>query len=755
MAGSTLATGYVQIIPSARGIGAGIRKAIGGDAEKAGQSAGLKISSGIKKVMAAAAIGGAITAGIKKAVEEGGKLQQSYGGLETIYGKAASKAKEYAAEAVNAGVSANSYAEQAVSFGAALKQAFEGDTKKAVEAANTAILDMADNTAKMGTPIRSIQDAYQGFAKQNYTMLDNLKLGYGGTKAEMERLLTDAEKLTGVKYDINNLGDVYAAIHAIQEDLGLTGVAAQEASSTFEGSFNAMKAAAANLMGNLALGENVKSSMKDLAETTSNFLFGNLIPMVGTIFKSLPEAAAAFVEQGVPKLSQAGSNLANGLVESAGNILPKVPEMLGKAVDAFSAYSPQFIASGAEILGRLGEGLVTGIPAFLSNALPMVQQFTETLRSNAGLMIDAGLNFAVNLAQGLINSIPVLVSYVPQIITNLAGIINDNAPKLIVAGVTIAVNLAKGLISAIPAIVANIPQILEAIVSVWMAFNWIQLGQNAVNFVKDGINAMKTNVPEAIKNIGQTAKDWFSAIEWSSAGRDVVDLIGIGIKAAVSLVPKLLKAAGTAGINAFKSVRWMAVGQAALSLIGGGISAAAGLVKSAASKPVNYVKTTVKTGFETAKKSAVNTFKSMAQGIKDKMTEIQNKVKSAVDKVKSFFPLRIGRIFSGLKLPHFSVSGGSAPFGIGGKGSMPHFHVSWYAKAMENPYLFSDPTIFGAGERGDEILYGRQALLDDIREATGGRGVAITNYFTVNGAEDPEEFVRIVARKLKQEMRTA
>ena len=180
----------------------------------------------VKKLIVAAGIDTVL----KSAIEEGGKLQQSFGGLDTIYGEASSAAKEYAVQAAAAGISANDYAEQAVSFGASLKQAFGGDTTKAVEAANTAIMDMTDNAAKMGTPIESIQNAYSGFAKQNYTMLDNLKLGYGGTKSEMERLLADAEKLTGVHYDISNLGDVYDAIHAIQGDLGLTGVAAQEAS---------------------------------------------------------------------------------------------------------------------------------------------------------------------------------------------------------------------------------------------------------------------------------------------------------------------------------------------------------------------------------------------------------------------------------------------------------------------------------------------------------------------------------------------
>ena len=214
-----VATAYVQVVPTTKGI----KEALTNEISGSGDAGGIKIGSAIKKAIVAAGIGAALTKVVSTALSAGGDLQQSFGGLDTIYGDASEAAKQYASEAAKAGISANSYAEQAVSFGASLKAAFGGDTIKAAEAANTAILDMADNSAKMGTDISAIQSAYQGFAKQNYTMLDNLKLGYGGTKTEMERLLADAQKLSGIKYDINNLGDVYEAIHVIQGELGLTG----------------------------------------------------------------------------------------------------------------------------------------------------------------------------------------------------------------------------------------------------------------------------------------------------------------------------------------------------------------------------------------------------------------------------------------------------------------------------------------------------------------------------------------------------
>lgn len=283
-----IAQAYVQLIPSARGITGKIQSLLNPEASAAGQSAGQSLGSSLvsvmKKVIAAAGIGKAFSA----ALNEGASLQQSLGGIETLFKGSADKVKGYANEAYKTtGLSANAYMENVTGFSASLLQSLGGDTNKAAETANMAMIDMSDNANKMGTSMESIQMAYQGFAKQNYTMLDNLKLGYGGTKQEMQRLLADAEKLTGVKYDINNLSDVYNAIHAIQENLDITGTTAKEAASTFSGSFESMKAAAQNVLGKLALGENILPSLQALAETTSTFLFDNFLPMVGNIFSGL------------------------------------------------------------------------------------------------------------------------------------------------------------------------------------------------------------------------------------------------------------------------------------------------------------------------------------------------------------------------------------------------------------------------------------------------------------------------------------
>ena len=289
-----LGKAYVQIIPSARGMKGMLSKELGADIPQVGKEAGESLAGKLigvtKKLIAAAGIGKLIHSSLM----EGADLQQSLGGIETLFKGSADVVKKYANEAYKTtGLSANAYMENVTGFSASLLQSLGGDTRKAADVANMAMVDMADNSNKMGTSMDRIQDAYQGFAKQNYTMLDNLKLGYGGTKTEMERLLADAQKLTGVKYDINNLSDVYQAIHAIQENLDITGTTAKEAATTFSGSFASMKAAAQNVLGKLALGEDIMPSLHQLFETVKTFLVGNLIPMVWNVLKGIPQVLAA------------------------------------------------------------------------------------------------------------------------------------------------------------------------------------------------------------------------------------------------------------------------------------------------------------------------------------------------------------------------------------------------------------------------------------------------------------------------------
>ena len=438
MAGTTLGTAYVQIVPSAQGISGSIQSVLDPEAQSAGTSFGSKIGSFAKKAIAAAAVGAVLVKGVKAAMAEGAKLQQSYlGGLDTLYGEAADAARGYAREAAKAGISMNDYSEQAVSFGAALKKAYGGDAKKAIEAANTAIMDMADNSAKMGTDLASVQMAYQGFAKQNYTMLDNLKLGYGGTKSEMERLLADAEKLSGIKYDIDNLGDVYDAIHVIQQDLGLTGVAAAEASETFSGSFNAMKASAQNLLGSIALGQGVGTAMKGLITSVNTFFFNNFIPMLGTIIRALPGAIAVFLQQGVPMLVSSISSLLSSLATSIKGLADNVTA--DKVKQWATTTLPKIVVAAGQIIGKLASSLLQNLPKVVASIGKIGAAIVTGLGSAIWGKVTSAANGIKEKFLAPINSLKEKVSSIVGKIkkifpVSLGKICNLSLPKISVSG---------------------------------------------------------------------------------------------------------------------------------------------------------------------------------------------------------------------------------------------------------------------------------------------------------------------------------
>ncbi len=561
---TNLAQAYVQIIPSAKGISGSIASAIGGEATSAGKSAGLNLVNSLKGVIAAAGIGAAL----KSALDAGGALQQSFGGLDTIYGDAAEAAKKYATEASKAGISMNTYSEQAVSFGASLKQAYGGDTVKAVEAANVAIMDMADNSAKMGTPIENIQTAYQGFAKGQYQLLDNLKLGYGGTKTEMERLLADAQKLTGIEYNIDNLGDVYSAIHVIQEDLGLTGVAAAEASETFTGSLGAMKAAGENLLANLALGEDIGPSLDTLGKTVNSFLFDNLLPMVGNMLDAVPELVSGLgtmvigalnqisnnsdelVQTGIdivtslvsaiieaaPYLVEAAVNLAWSLGEAlintdwvsvgtdlmtnlkdsidlaAGEILGMDTATVDGFLEGISNALPNVLDKGIEIITNLADGILKNIPAVITGAGELMTKLYSFLFENYPVILQKGFELIQNLASGIIKNLPAIATAIVQVIAKLLATVGQNLPKILQSGIEIIGKMVAGLIKAIPQVVAAIPQIVSAIMNTFGNVDWGSIGINLINGIANGILNAAGSIIDAARSAAQSAFD--AACDW-------------------------------------------------------------------------------------------------------------------------------------------------------------------------------------------------------------------------------------------------
>lgn len=533
--GIELAKAYVQIVPSADGIQGSISRIMGGEASSAGESAGTllgtKLVGTLKKVIAAAGIGKMIS----DSLNLGGALQQSIGGIETLFGAGGRSIEEYAksvGKSVDAvkdeyaslmqsqqtvfdnaaqayrtvGLSANEYMEQTTSFAASLLSSVSKDTNAAAQLANMAMVDMADNANKMGTDMASIQNAYQGFAKQNYTMLDNLKLGYGGTQAEMQRLLTDAEKLSGVHYELGNLADMYSAIHIIQTDLDITGTTAKEAATTLTGSFAAMKAAAQNVLGDWSTGADLTAPMQALADTARTFLQGNLLPMIGNVLAGIPQ-------------------LVYGLV-------------------------PEVLQTGTELVSSLAAGFAQGIPAFLSTALPQLLSFTEELRANAGQFVDAGLNCITQLLNGLIAGLPQLIAYVPDIIINIAGIINDNMPKILAQGVSIIVQLIAGIIQAVPSLLANWKKILQAVLSVISAINWLNIGKNILTSVANGVKSMGSSMLTAFKGGFSSALSWIKslpaqAVKW---GKNLIQGFIKGLTGKGNVVSNAATAV-TAGIS--------------------------------------------------------------------------------------------------------------------------------------------------------------------------------------------------------------
>ena len=613
--GIELAKAYVQIVPSAEGIQGSISRVMGGEASSAGESAGTllgtKLVGTLKKVIAAAGIGKIIS----DSLNFGGALQQSIGGIETLFGAGGRSIEEYAqsmgksmdavkdeyaslmqsqqtvfnnaAQAYRTvGLSANEYMEQTTSFAASLLSSVSKDTNVAAQLANMAMVDMADNANKMGTDMASIQNAYQGFAKQNYTMLDNLKLGYGGTQAEMQRLLTDAEKLSGVHYELGNLADMYSAIHIIQTDLDITGTTAKEAATTLTGSFAAMKAAAQNVLGDWSTGADLTAPMQALADTARTFLQGNLLPMIGNVLAGIPQ-------------------LVYGLV-------------------------PEVLQTGTELVSSLASGFAQGIPAFLSTALPQLLSFTEELRANAGQFVDAGLNCITQLLNGLIAGLPQLIAYVPDIIINIAGIINDNMPKILAQGVSIIVQLIAGIIQAVPSLLANWKKILQAVLSVISAINWLNIGKNILTSVANGVKSMGSSMLTAFKGGFSSALSWIKslpaqAVKW---GKNLIQGFIKGLTGKGNVVSNAATAV-TAGISlaetaSGKQDNWAASWASANTSLGSSAQTMAEIAIPAYTKSGDAAVASASKAAAAASKTA--TTASVVSSYADTVTEVLGKI---------------------------------------------------------------------------------------------------------------------------------
>ena len=536
-------------------IGADTTEANKGIDEVGQKTSGLgeKLKSGLAtagKVAVAGVSAGATAIGAlgTKAVAAYADYEQLVGGVETLFKDSQDQVMDYANNAYKtAGLSANEYMETVTSFSASLLQSLDGDTSAAADKANLAITDMSDNANKMGTDMTSIQNAYQGFAKSNYTMLDNLKLGYGGTQAEMERLLADAEKISGIKYDISSYADIVDAIHVVQTEMGITGTTAEEAASTIQGSFGMMKSAWQNLVTGMA------DPSQDLGVLVGNFtdsivtVGNNLIPriqdllpriveattsLVGTVSEQLP----AILGTVLPSLVEGATSLVTGLMGALPEVLEVLadvaPTVINTLVPALIELLPQITQTGIDVVVSLAQGIADALPQLIPAATDAIIKIVEVLTSpdNLGNLIDAALAIILALVDGLVDAAPKLIAAVPDIIANLVTAIIVNMPKILEAGVEITMALADGLIKALPELIAAIPNLILGIVQgiIDNLSEIIMAGPKIIVALATGLIEAIPDIVMVIPQLIRSIVDTFLSFDWGSIGKNIVDGIKNG-----------------------------------------------------------------------------------------------------------------------------------------------------------------------------------------------------------------------------------
>lgn len=670
-----------------------------GKIEKAVNKTG-EIASKVGKaaIIGATAAATAIGTITKFVIQHYAEYEQLVGGVETLFGAQGLSLKKYAqsigqtveqargkydqliqaqTEVMNnakvayktAGMSANDYMNTITSFAAALKQSTANETE-AAKVANQTVIDMADNANKMGTNMEDIQNAYQGFSKQNYTMLDNLKLGYGGTKSEMERLLQDAEKLTGIHYDINNLSDVYNAIHEIQKNLGITGTTAKEAMKTIDGAMKMTKASWDNLLTGLADPKQAVGPLISEFAKSLGILAKNVTPKIKEVFDALPNALI----QITPQLMNMIIDLAPSLILAAINLVAGLIGALPGIISPIFSQLSSLIGSG--MIDKIGQSIFSNMPTLISKGLDMLLQFSQAVLTNLPVLVGMGMKLIFYLVQGLMSALPTLISKVPAIIANLADAFSNSAQTIFAWGVKIIAEIIKGLVMSIPSLIANIPKIIYAIFAVWNAINWWNLGKGLINGIKNGITSMGGSLTSTAKNLFESLKNNVSNI--FNNIKKVIESPIFGAKTKV------------------------------LAIIG-------------------ELQNGVRVGFNFIKSHASSVWNGIKNAIMSPMSTAANFVKAIINKIKGFFNFRIS--WPHIPLPHFNIKPNGWNVGDLLKGKIPSLGIKWYAQAMDNPMILDAPTIFGmsngqmlgAGEAGAEVVAGRDTLMKMINQASNNR----------------------------------
>lgn len=789
-----------------------------GKASQSAQSFSKKFGGALKTVakFSAAAIGaGAVAIGMltKQSVSAYAEYEQLAGGVKKLFGSAAEDVMKFANEAYKtSGMSANQYMEQATSFSAAMINSLGGDTKKAAKQVDVAMQAMSDNVNTFGTDMASVQYAFQGFAKQNYTMLDNLKLGYGGTKTEMERLIADANEYAAANgkaadLSIESFSDIVTAIELIQEKQGIAGTTAKEAATTIEGAFNMTKAAWSNLVAGLANPDADMDHLMDnlivalVGDKQGTGLLNNLMPAIQRALQGigmLVSKAAPVISKNLPALfgsllpsviSAATSlvvSLAKALPGIAKVIVAQIPMIAGMLLGAFRDMGGEFVSMGSELMNYVFNGINNKAPqlgAALSslgetfqNVVDKMKQFWDEhgsqILTKAGEIFNGIKNF-------VITALTFVTTFIDGFIQTALALWDEFGGSIM--GYLSA--LKDFWIAVFQAIAEDVTNFITNIKAFWA--EWGDEIMAVTKVVWDTVSTIINTVIQVITGIVQAftaliSGDWEGFLE---AIQKVTDTIFKGIQKVISIVLNAIKSVVISVWNAVKTKI-----TTTLNNIKTAISNAFNTAKTTVSNAMNNVKSTISDAWENAKKTVSNAVENIRSSIqekfqaaydkvsgifgdihdkiKDKMDAAKELVEKAVKKIKDVFPIKLGKIFKGVKLPHFKIKGGEIPWGIGGKGTKPSVDIEWYKKAYANPYLFTESTVltgmgFGDGS-GAEMVYGHENLMKDIKAAmleVAGYNSGIFQNITINSPTqlNPSEVARQTrnsTRAMLMKMRT-
>lgn len=755
-------------------------------------SSAIKVGKGLAVAGAAAAT--AVTALVSKSVGAFADYEQLTGGVETLFGAGGRSVEEYAQSVgksvsdiqgkydslmsaqnvvlenankayMTAGMSANEYMDTVSGFSASLISSLGGDTNKAADYANSALVDMSDNANKMGTDMESIKNAYQGFAKQNYTMLDNLKLGYGGTQEEMKRLLSDAEKLTGQRYDISSFADITQAIHAIQTQMDITGTTAKEASTTISGSWGSLKAAFQNVLVGLTTGGDMFDQSLDALINTAVTFGQNIIPAikgalsgVGYLIEGLApvigETIPPLINDLAPTLANSAvsliSSLVNGLTQNATQFSECLSNMIIVAVAGISTVVPQLLDAASKIVSNLMQGLTNSMPQIVNGAVTLIEGLVNGLVNNIPLLIMGAVQLVASLANGLIANLPRIIDAGVNLITGIVSASYSMMPQIIQNGMQLVVNLAVGLVRAIPQLIAALPRITGAIVKGFKSVNWFDLGLQLIKSIWEGIKSIGSEMWNGVKE--KTSELWGGVKNVVSEKlnniKSAYDAHGGGLKGATFAAIEGVKEYYRTGYDAINQLTGGKLGEV-VNAVGAKMEA----VKSKFGEAFGNVKNTVMTIFENIKNGIVEKITAAVDTVKNVFTKISDTVSSVWDKIKSL-----------LKAPKIVQTGTVTVMGV--DTPIPKFGLDWNAKGG----IMTRPTAFGfangkiqmGGEAGAEAILPLSAFWRNLQAYTensqkksqGNNDININVTINAGNANEEEmaaRFINIVVPEIKRQ----